>query len=133
VKRRKRGPTPADVQVGQAIRARRIIANMSQQELANRIGVSFQQVQKYEKGTNRVGAGRLPLIAEIFSVPINELFGSNADAGGVGAAPVSLIPDKATMRLLHAFAGVNDRAVRNCLIDLIGAISKSKPKHGEPE
>jgi transcriptional regulator with XRE-family HTH domain len=132
MKRKKRQPNSADVQVGESIRAHRLIANMSQSELANRLGVSFQQVQKYEKGVNRVGAGRLPLIAEIFGVPIGALFDANADAGELArAAPVNLIPDKTTLRLLHSFAGVTNRPIRHCLVDLIDAIAKASPKTGE--
>ena len=67
---KKRSPNAADTEVGESIRAHRLIAGMSQTDLANKLGVSFQQVQKYEKGVNRVGAGRLPQIAEIFNIPI---------------------------------------------------------------
>lgn len=76
---KKRRPNFADVQVGQSIRAHRLIAGMSQSDLAEQLGVSFQQAQKYEMGANRVGAGRLPRIAEIFNVPISALFKGYAD------------------------------------------------------
>src|ERR1043166_10299961 len=98
MKRKKRRPNPANIQVGNSIRTHRLIAGMSQKALADRLGVSFQQVQKYEKGTNRVGAGRLPQIAAIFNVPISALFDANADtsprASTASAAPVKLIPDR---------------------------------------
>lgn len=132
MKRPKRSPNSIDVQVGESIRAHRLIANMSQTELANRLGVSFQQVQKYEKGVNRVGAGRLPQLAEIFGVPIGALFDANADAGELARAlPVNLVPDKGALRLLHSFAGVTNRPIRHCLIDLVDAIAKALPKTGE--
>src|SRR3979409_449392 len=84
-KTKKRRPTEADCQVGASIRAHRLIAGISQSSLAERLGVTFQQIQKYEKGTNRVGAGRLPLIAEIFNVPVGSFFtGSAVGAGGAG-------------------------------------------------
>jgi transcriptional regulator with XRE-family HTH domain len=79
LKKRNRRPNSADIELGESIRARRLIAGMSQSDLAGRLGVSFQQVQKYEKGTNRVGAGRLPQIAEIFDIPIGALFDVNAN------------------------------------------------------
>ena len=108
---------------------------MSQKALADCLGVSFQQVQKYEKGTNRVGAGRLPQIAEIFNVPISALFDANADtsprASTASAAPVKLIPDRSTLRLLTAFAGVTNRAIRHGLIELIDRIAKAERKQGE--
>ena len=78
--KKKRRPNSTDVQVGESIRAHRLIAGMSQSDLASRIGVSFQQVQKYEKGANRVGAGRLPQIAAIFNIPISALFEAHAHA-----------------------------------------------------
>ena len=120
MKRKKRGPNATDIQVGETIRAHRLIAGMSQKVLADRLGVSFQQVQKYEKGTNRVGAGRLPQIAAIFGVPISALFDANADTSpgdAAGTAPARLIPDKGTLRLLTSFAGVTNRAIRRSLID----------------
>src|ERR1700750_1260404 len=96
---KKRSPNAADGEVGESIRAHRLIAGMAQTDLAHKLGVSFQQVQKYEKGGNRVGAGRLPQIAEIFNVPISALFNVRADT--LAEAPsVSLIPDKSTLRLL---------------------------------
>jgi transcriptional regulator with XRE-family HTH domain len=132
MKRKKRRPNSTDIQVGEAIRAHRLIAGMSQKDLAERLGVSFQQVQKYEKGTNRVGAGRLPQIAAIFGIPIGALFDANADTGeAAGTAPVRLIPDKSTLRLLTSFAGVTNRAIRHCLVELVDRIAKAERKQGE--
>src|SRR6266705_3147392 len=66
----KRSGDPRDAEIGKRIRARRLERGLSQTELGQRLGVTFQQVQKYEKGTNRVGAGRLQRVAEILDVPI---------------------------------------------------------------
>ena len=105
---------------------------MSQGDLAARIGVSFQQVQKYEKGTNRVGAGRLPQIADIFGVPVGALFKSTMDAsagkGTEGAIPVGLITDAAAIRLLSAYAKIPDTSVRNQLSGLVERIAHSAAK-----
>jgi transcriptional regulator with XRE-family HTH domain len=131
MKRKKRQPTSADIQVGESIRAHRLILGMSQNDLARRLGVSFQQVQKYEKGTNRVGAGRLPQIAEIFDIPIGALFDANADTSpgeSTGTAPVKLIADRNTLKLLTAFGGIAHRGIRHRLVDLVDTIAKSKPK-----
>jgi len=101
---------------------------MSQGDLARRLGVSFQQIQKYEKGANRVGAGRLPQIARIFDVPIGALFDANADISpgeSAGAAPVKLIPDRNTLKLLTAFGGIAHREVRHSLVELVDAIAKA--------
>jgi transcriptional regulator with XRE-family HTH domain len=131
MKRKKRQPNSADVQVGESIRAHRLMAGMSQDALARKLGVSFQQVQKYEKGTNRVGAGRLPQIAEIFDIPIGALFDTNADTSpgaNTGTAPVKLIPDRNTLKLLTAFGGIAHRGIRHRLVNLVDTIAKSKSK-----
>ena len=104
---------------------------MSQSDLASQLGVSFQQIQKYEKGMNRVGAGRLPQIARIFDIPISALFEANADTSpgkSAGAAPAKLIPDRNTLKLLTSFGGIAHRRVRHSLVDLIDAIAKSAAK-----
>jgi transcriptional regulator with XRE-family HTH domain len=121
-------PNSADIQIGKSIRAHRLIAGMSQGDLARRLGVSFQQIQKYEKGVNRVGAGRLPQIARIFDIPIGALFDANADTSPgarAGAAPVKLIPDRNTLKLLTAFGGIAHPKIRYSLVDLVDAIAKA--------
>lgn len=129
---KKRSPNAADTEVGESIRAHRLIAGMSQTDLANQLGVSFQQVQKYEKGVNRVGAGRLPLIAEIFNVPISALFNDHAQTsssrGKASTAPVKLITDPNVLKLLTAYADITDRAIRRCLADLVERIAKNAKK-----
>jgi hypothetical protein len=88
-------------------------------------------VQKYEKGTNRVGAGRLPQIAEIFDIPIGALFDVNANTSpGVskGTAPVKLLPDRSTLKLLTAFSGIAHPEIRHSLIELIDTIARATPK-----
>jgi transcriptional regulator with XRE-family HTH domain len=134
MRKKNRQPSSADIELGESIRAHRLIAGMSQSDLAGRLGVSFQQVQKYEKGSNRVGAGRLPQIAEIFGIQIGALFDVNANAspggskGTKGTAPVKLLPDRSTLKLLTAFAGVTHPEVRNVLIDLVDTIARVTPK-----
>lgn len=131
-KSRKRKPTATDTQVGKAIRAHRLIAHMSQSELGEQLGVSFQQVQKYEKGTNRVGAGRLHQIAEILSISISDLFKESASASPGGgpdsSAPVNLITDSTVLRLLNSYAEITDRTTRNCLADLVEQIAMATRK-----
>jgi len=132
MRNRNRRPNSADIVLGESIRAHRLIAGMSQSDLAGRLGVSFQQVQKYENGTNRVGAGRLPQIAEIFDIPIGALFGANANTSpgnstAVAPAPARLLPDRGTLKLLNAFGGIAHREIRHSLIDLVDAIAKATP------
>jgi transcriptional regulator with XRE-family HTH domain len=126
---KQRRPNSADSQVGESIRAHRLAAGMSQGDLARRLGVSFQQVQKYENGTNRVGAGRLPQIADMFGVPIGALFKDSVDAspgkGMGGDVPVKLISDTTTVKLLTAYAEITDRSMRRKLSELVGLIAKS--------
>jgi transcriptional regulator with XRE-family HTH domain len=134
MKSTRRRPTYADIQIGESIRAHRLIVGMTQGDLARRLGVSFQQIQKYEKGANRVGAGRLPQIARIFDIPISALFEANADTSPgkrTGAAPAKLIPDRNTLNLLTAFGGIGNRKIRYSLVDLVNAIAKATPKTGK--
>lgn len=102
---------------------------MSQGELAKQIGVSFQQVQKYEKGTNRVGAGRLPQIADVFGIPVGALFKGSVDASPgkrtAGDVPVKLVSDATTVKLLAAYADITDRSIRRNLSELVDRIAKS--------
>jgi transcriptional regulator with XRE-family HTH domain len=122
-KRKKRRSNAADSQLGESIRAHRLVAGMSQSDLAKKLGVSFQQVQKYEKGANRVGAGRLPLIADIFGVPIGALFKDHAET--TSAVPVKLITDPTVVKLLTAYAEIRDRSVRRHVSELVDRIAKS--------
>ena len=126
---KKRRSKSVDGQVGESIRAHRLAAGMSQGELAKRIGVSFQQVQKYEKGTNRVGAGRLPQIADVFGIPVGALFKGSVDASPgketVGNVPVKLVSDATTVKLLTAYADIKDQSIRRNLSQLIDQIARS--------
>src|ERR1051326_7464004 len=98
-----KAPEPKDKEVGQLIRAQRLVCRMSQTELANALGVTFQQVQKYEKGVNRVGAGRLAKIADTLGVPISFFFdgapGPRTAAGNVNEA-LGLIRPAGSLRLV---------------------------------
>ena len=73
-KENKKKPNPTDVHVGSRIRLRRNMLGMSQEKLGENLGITFQQIQKYEKGTNRVGASRLQAISNILGVPVSFLF-----------------------------------------------------------
>jgi transcriptional regulator with XRE-family HTH domain len=131
MKTKNRQPNSADTAIGASIRAHRLIVGMSQSDLARKLGVSFQQIQKYEKGMNRVGAGRLPQIAKIFNIPISALFDANANTApgkSTGTIPITLIPDRSTLKLLTAFGGIGHRKIRHYLVDLVDAIAKAAPK-----
>ena len=121
------GPNQIDVAVGQRIRAFRHDANLSQIELADQIGVTFQQLQKYEKGTNRVGSGRLMHIARALDVPIIAFFDGLAqptDESGRAAtarlAKLSRLP--AASKLLAAFLKISDDVLEADIINLARAL-----------
>ena len=81
----KKAPNPIDKHVGSRVRMRRMMLSMSQEKLGDALGLTFQQVQKYEKGTNRIGASRLQQIAHILQVPVSFFFeGAPHAAGPVG-------------------------------------------------
>jgi len=112
-----------DIEVGQRIRARRMAKGMSQTELGNMLGVTFQQVQKYERGINRVGAGRLVRVAEALDVPISFFFGAT-DGGAVDTRAVLGFLDTAySLRLLRAFSRIPQAPVQRALVELIESIA----------
>lgn len=83
-----KAPNPVDKYVGSRVRMRRIMLGMSQEKLGEALGLTFQQIQKYEKGTNRVGASRIQQIAEILQVPVSFLFeGGPSGVAGPDASP----------------------------------------------
>jgi transcriptional regulator with XRE-family HTH domain len=98
---------------------------MSQTDLAEQIGITFQQVQKYEKGRNRVGSGRLARIAEVLRLPVVALFdGTTAGPERTREpAALSLIAEKNPMRLLQAYARIKDRRMRRSIVALVEIIA----------
>lgn len=111
-----------DVQVGQRIRARRLWLGLSQSELGAALGLSFQQVQKYERGANRVSAAVLVRIAERLGVSPGDLLGENPRSDTVdGMAQTLAMPG--ALDLLSAYAGINDASVRHALLALARSLS----------
>ena len=109
-KTRVKGTTSDDVEVGQRIRARRMAKGMSQTELGDLLGVTFQQVQKYEKGTNRTSAGRLAQIASILGTGLMPLFeGVEVSEKGADETLGTLLGDHKAIELLRAFALLHAR------------------------
>jgi len=85
--RHKKSPNAIDVHVGARVRLRRMMLGLSQEKLGEHLGITFQQIQKYEKGTNRIGASRLQAIARVLSVPVAFFF-EGAPGGGDGHEPM---------------------------------------------
>ena len=115
-----------DVTVGHNIRAHRLAKKMSQTALADRIGVTSGQVQKYEKGIHPVGAGRLVRVAEALDVPVMRLLDGVAGAPPKSNTPpaVALIAHAHPLRLVKAFATIDDRGVRGALMILTEGIAR---------
>jgi transcriptional regulator with XRE-family HTH domain len=109
----------SDVIVGHNIRLQRLARRLSQSDLARAVGVSFQQVQKYEKGVNRVGAGRLVRVAAALGVPVMTLLKGVPGLPHKAAPEVDdLLATPGRMRLMQAFAAIADGALRRSLITL---------------
>jgi transcriptional regulator with XRE-family HTH domain len=117
---------PLDAMVGAKIRMFRINRGMSQTALAERVGVSFQQVQKYEKGANRVGASRLSQIASVLGIAVGELFESSQEKIGASNSPVHLLAEPGALRVLKAYLRTNSR-VRLAIAKLVESIADQKP------
>lgn len=119
-------PDPVDVLVGQNIKLHRLAKSMSQEDLAHRLGLTFQQLQKYERGINRVGGGRLFRIASILGIEIGNFFegAERPDHGPVESfSPVSLIADPQSFRLVQAFSRISDPDMRRTLASLVEKIA----------
>jgi transcriptional regulator with XRE-family HTH domain len=115
---------PVDEAVGARIRLLRKRRKMSQQELGTALGVTFQQVQKYENGKNRVGASRLHMVAIALNVPITELFDGASGRSGTSRATKSVAFDPQALRLAEAFVKISDKELRSSLVDLMDAMAR---------
>jgi transcriptional regulator with XRE-family HTH domain len=125
-------PDPVDVEVGHRIRIERLSRGLSQTALANQLGVTFQQVQKYEKGVNRVGAGRLTKIAEVLGVPVGtffsgkEILDTEENTTADEASPLKLLTVSGAFRLLRAYAEIEDSTLRRSIVDLVEQIASPR-------
>jgi len=127
-----KAPNPVDKYVGSRVRMRRIMLGMSQEKLGDALGLTFQQVQKYEKGTNRVGASRLQQISEILQVPVSFLF-EGGPSGVVtsgsfseGTSPAYISDFLATsegLALTRAFTRITDAKLRRSIVELVEQIA----------
>lgn len=130
----KKAPNPIDKHVGSRVRMRRMMLSMSQEKLGDALGLTFQQVQKYEKGTNRIGASRLQQIAHILQVPVSFFFEGAPDVGGLASAngmteapsPTYVSDFLATsdgLALTKAFMRIHDAKLRRRIVDLVEHIA----------
>jgi transcriptional regulator with XRE-family HTH domain len=140
----KKAPNPIDKHVGQRVRTRRLMLGLSQTKLADALGLTFQQVQKYEKGTNRIGASRLQQISLILQVPVAFFFegapvisGEFEPAPGMQEAPSpayvsDFLATSDGLSLTKAFMRIKDAKLRRRIVDLVQQIAGEEADTKEP-
>ncbi len=139
-------PNPIDRHVGSRVRMRRMLLRMSQEKLGEALGVTFQQIQKYEKGANRIGASRLQQIAAALNVPPSFFFegGPNYERSEVdghygvaeGSGSSYIVDFLSTVEGLHlnrAFVRIKDPKVRRRIVDLVTSLAAEDAEAVEPE
>lgn len=118
-----------DAEVGRRVRSRRLECKLSQTELADRIGVTFQQVQKYEKGVNRIGAGRLQRISEALDVPISFFFSGSTPQRTEGERQSESIfgfmQTSGSVRIVKAFHLIKSRKARQLLVEMAEELAEA--------
>ncbi len=120
-----KSPAASDIVIGRNVRAHRLARGLSQSEIARALGVSYQQVQKYEGGLNRISSGRLTRIAVELGVPLATLFEGVVPGGpGHAVSYLHLIADPEPLRLAQAFARVQDRDARNLIVALVELMAR---------
>lgn len=127
-----KSPNPIDIHVGSRVRMRRFLVGMSQGKLAEQLGITFQQVQKYEKGTSRISASRLQTIARVFEVPVGFFFENMANYSHTEEDPLSDAADATLLTrdgvaLNKAFVGIRSANVRKSIIDLVKMLADDRP------
>ena len=128
----KKAPNPIDKHVGSRVRMRRMMVGMSQEKLGESLGITFQQIQKYEKGTNRIGASRLQQISVVLGVPVAFFFegvptvGPKTEGFSETASPTYVSDFLATsdgLALTRNFMRISDAKVRRRIVDLVASIA----------
>lgn len=130
---RKKTPNPVDVHVGSRVRLKRTMMGLSQEKLGESLGVTFQQVQKYEKGANRIGASRLQQISSILRTPIsfffegapvrNDLAAEGFSEDGIQDYTIDFLSTNEGIQLNKAFARIKDPKVRKKIVDLVKSLA----------
>ena len=130
-------PNPIDAHVGSRVRLRRMLLGMSQERLGESMGLTFQQVQKYEKGANRIGASRLHHISKILNVPVGYFFEEAPALEERSTTPglsepqseefvLEFLNTREGLELNRAFTKISSAKVRKCVVELVRALSDSK-------
>jgi len=125
-----KSPNPTDVYVGSRVRMRRKMLGLSQEKLGDKLGITFQQIQKYEKGTNRVGASRLQAMANAMEVPVSYFFPDATDGahGGMQEESAAFMMDFMStsegLDLSRAFTRIRSAKVRRKVVELVRAMAE---------
>jgi transcriptional regulator with XRE-family HTH domain len=123
-------PNPTDIYVGSRIRMRRKMLGLSQEKLGEKLGITFQQIQKYEKGTNRVGASRLQAMSDALEVPVAYFFPDNAVGADRGmkedgtAMMMDFMSTSEGLDLSRAFTRIRSPKVRRKVVELVRALAE---------
>ncbi len=135
-------PHPVDIYVGKRLRMRRTILGMSQEAIGNAIGVTFQQVQKYERGINRMGSSRLYDFSRLLGVPVSYFFEGYDEEGGSAAYPMGMagmaedmpsdfehekLTSRETLEMMRAYYRISDPQVRKRVFELVKSLA-DKPE-----
>ncbi|MFD1331430.1 helix-turn-helix domain-containing protein [Methylopila musalis] len=135
----KKTPNPVDKHVGSRVRMRRVLIGMSQEKLGEALGITFQQIQKYEKGANRIGASRMQQISNVLGVPVSYFFddapGAESAQGGLAEAPgsdyvVDFLSTTEGLQLNKAFARISNAKVRRKIVELVASLADTEPAAG---
>ena len=127
---RKRGPTRSsrevefDQHIGKRLRQARTIAKMSQTELGEGVGITFQQIQKYENGSNRIGGSRLWSISQFLGLPVSYFYEGLTDTGRSTSTAANLLEDPENLKLLRDFVRIDDPKVKLQIRQLVNELSK---------
>jgi len=137
--RSSRKPNPIDAHVGMRVRLRRMLLGMSQEKLGEHLGLTFQQVQKYEKGVNRIGASRLFDLSRVLGVPVQFFYDeAPADLVDASAAPgfaerptetyvIDFLSTREGLELNKAFVKIADPRVRRSVVELVRTLGGDEP------
>lgn len=110
---------PRDVRIGQRIKFYRLKAKLSQEKVGDELGLTFQQIQKYEKGTNRISGARLMTLAALFKVKVTDFFGNDHGGGSGNSFDVSKMDTPRRMQIVELLLKRNDERIEDVVIDLL--------------
>lgn len=129
----KKRPHPVDIHVGGRVRMRRVLLGMSQEKLGDSLGLTFQQVQKYEKGANRIGASRLWELSRILDVPIGFFYENAVDPDGFGEDGAQdyvteFVYSGEGLNVVKYFSRISDPNIRRSIVNMIRAVAGEEEK-----